>query len=85
MRDAKIGEVAVKLASLPANTQVDQWMNLTGVGSVRIKITRIEETILPFKEYMGLAQLLTHSDLAVATLLFEANRVRHVYAAGMNN
>ena len=63
---------------MPANKQVDSWHTLTGAGcsgSVRVKATRVEESILPLKEYQALAQLLMNPDLAVANLLFEANRV----------
>ena len=76
MRDAKLGEVVVALSSLPANTSIDNWMNLAGAGSVRVKITRIEESVLPLKEYQSFAQLIMHNDLEVASLLLEANRVR---------
>ena len=43
---------------------------------MRVKMTRTEETILAGKDYHDLSKILVSSDLSVANILFEANRVR---------
>ena len=76
-----MGAVTFALESLPSNKQQDSWHALVGEnasGSLRIKITRVDETILPAKDYAGVAALLLNPDLAVPNLIFEANRVRSV-------
>ena len=76
--DNKVGGITLPVASLPSNKLLDQWYNLTGdgaVGSIRIKITKTEETILPVEDYRSLTQLVMTPDLAIPNILFEANRV----------
>jgi hypothetical protein len=76
--DTEVGSITFSLDTLPSNKQLDSWHALTGEGasgSMRIKINKIDEVILPAKEYSSLLTLLTNADLAVPSIIFEANRV----------
>jgi hypothetical protein len=51
-------------------------MTLSGEGSVRLKVVKVDEVVLPADHYQSLLSLIMHSSYEVPVFLFDLDRVR---------